>query len=214
MLNNVSACIFDMDGTLIDSMWMWRDIDIEFLGRKNITIPEDLQKQIEGMNFIQTAVYFKEHFGFEESIEEIMDIWNGMAMDKYRYKVFLKDSVLDFLKSLKDKGIKLGIATSNSATLAFCSLEALGVTSLFDAIITGDDVLRGKPHPDIYMTCAERLGITPKECLVFEDILPGIEAGHNAGMRVCAVYDDYSADTDAIKKEKADYYITSFKELL
>ncbi len=213
MLNNIDACIFDMDGTLIDSMWMWKDIDIEFLGRKNITIPDNLQKQIEGMNFLQTAVYFKEHFGFEESVEEIMHIWNCMAMDKYRYEVFLKDGAEDFLRYLKLHDVKLGIATSNSGKLAMCSLDSLGITDYFDAIITGNDVEKGKPDPEIYLKCAGTLGISPSKCLVFEDILPGIESAHRAGMKVCAVYDDYSADTDDWKRAQSDYYINGFADI-
>lgn len=214
MTDNYKAYIFDMDGTLIDSMWMWRKIDIEFLARYNIPLPEDLQKQIEGMNFYETAVYFKHFFNIPESIEEIMAIWNEMALDKYRYEVELKPDVRLFLEQSKAKGIKLGIATSNSTQLAMSALASLGITNLFDVIITGNDVKKGKPDPEIYLACLDRLNCLASDCLVFEDIIPGIEAGHSAGMKVCAVYDDYSAKDDSTKRQLADYYIKCYKEIL
>ena len=76
MLNNIDACFFDMDGTIIDSMWMWKDIDIEFLGQRGIDLPSDLQKRIEGKSFSETAVFFKEEFNLSESLDEIKNIWN------------------------------------------------------------------------------------------------------------------------------------------
>ena len=100
MFNNVKAVLFDMDGTIVDSLWMWRSIDREFLGSRNIPMPDKLQKNIDGMSFSETACYFKETFKLEESIEEIKDIWNHMAMDKYRYEVTLKNGVKEFLGSV------------------------------------------------------------------------------------------------------------------
>lgn len=213
MLNNIEAVFFDMDGTIIDSMWMWKQIDIEFLGSRNIELPNDLQKQIEGMSFTETAIYFKEKFNLEESLDEIKHIWNDMAMDKYKNEVHLKNGVMDFLKYLKKNNIKMGIATSNSRELAECSLEANGVIDYFDAIVTGCDVGIGKPAPDIYLKNAELCKVAPEKCLVFEDILQGIEAGHNAGMKVCAVYDKYSEYIDEEKHQLADYYIYDFTDL-
>ena len=214
MLEGIKACLFDMDGTIIDSMWMWHDIDVEFLGQRNIPLPDDLQKKIEGMSFCETAVYFKETFSLSESLEEIQNIWNNMAMQKYRDEVVLKKGVRKFLSYLREKGISMGIATSNSRDLALCCLKSLGIVGYFDTIVTGHDVTAGKPAPDVYLRCAGECGVLPSECLVFEDIILGIEAGHNAGMKVCAVYDDYSKDVDEEKKCIADYYINNYEELL
>ena len=85
---------------------------------------------------------------------------------------------------------------------------------MFDSVVTANEVKRGKPAPDVYLEVKDRLGVSPEDCLVFEDILPGIEAGHNAGMKVCAVYDDYSRDVDEQKRTLADYYIRDYFELL
>ena len=213
MLEGIKACFFDMDGTIIDSMWMWKDIDIRFLGERGIELPGDLQKRIEGKSFSETAVFFKEEFELSESLDEIKSIWNDMAKEAYCNRVQLKEGVLEFLKELKAKGISTGIATSNSLELALGCLRALDVEQYFDTVVTGCCVGVGKPAPDIYLKCANDCQVNPKECLVFEDVLAGIESGHNAGMKVCAVYDEYSESTDDLKKQTADYYINSFKEI-
>lgn len=214
MLEGIKGCFFDMDGTIIDSMWMWNDIDVEFLGQRGIDLPDDLQKRIEGKSFYETAVFFKEEFNLTESLLEIQNIWNDMAMHKYRDQVPLKNNVREFLSYLRAHGIAMGIATSNSRELAMCCLNSLAIADYFDTIVTGCDVTAGKPSPDIYLKCAADCGVNPSECLVFEDIVSGINAGHNAGMKVCAVYDDYSRDADDEKKHLADYYINDFGDIL
>ena len=214
MLRNIDAIIFDVDGTIADSMWMWKQIDIEYLDRFGIPLPADLQKNIEGMSFRETAHYFKEHFKIQDSIEQMMSDWNEMAAQKYRYEIPLKAGVLNFLEKCRTKGILLGIATSNSAELLGYLLEAHELESFFDVIITGSDGLKGKPAPDMYLEAAKRLSLDASKCLVFEDIIPGILAGKRAGMKVCAIDDAYSRDVLAKKKEEADFFIESFEEIL
>ncbi len=214
MLKNIRAVIFDVDGTIADSMWMWKQIDIEYLGRFGMELPDDLQKNIEGMSFRETAVYFKEHFAIPDSIDKMMADWNEMAAHKYRYEIPLKKGVNEFIEWCKDKGILLGIVTSNSAELLGYLLNAHKLTESFDVIITGSDGLKGKPAPDMYLEAAKRLSALPGECLVFEDIIPGILAGKRAGMKVCAVDDLYSKDVLSEKKKEADYFIESFEEMI
>lgn len=213
-LASFDAIIFDMDGTLVDSMWMWHAIDVEYLGRFGIPLPEHLQEEIEGMSFSETAVYFKETFSLSDSLDTIKADWNAMACDKYRYEVPFKEGVPDFLSQMKSRGIKLGVATSNSRELVEHAAEALSLYRYFSCIMTGCEVARGKPAPDIYLAVAQKLGVLPEKCLVFEDILPGIQAGKAAGMKVCAVEDDYSADVRDRKRALADYFIDSYQELL
>ena len=95
MLNNIKACLFDMDGTLLDSMHIWKDIDIEFLGRFGYELPPTLQREIEGMSFRETACYIKDRFSLPPSIEEIMNIWNEMAFQKYSEEIFSKKVLLN-----------------------------------------------------------------------------------------------------------------------
>lgn len=214
MLQDIRAVIFDLDGSLVDSMWMWRAIDIEYLGRFGIPLPEDLQSCIEGMSFSETAVYFKEHFPIPDSIDRIKEDWNRMAWDKYANEVPLKPGIPEFLERCREEGIKLGIATSNSRQLVENIAKVHNLRDYFSCIMTGCDVAHGKPSPDIYLAVAEALDCPPSQCLVFEDIIPGIQAGKAAGMRVCAVEDAYSVNDRERKKAFADYYISDYYAIL
>lgn len=213
MLKNIKAVIFDLDGSLVDSMWMWKQIDIEYLGKFNIPMPATLQKDIEGMSFSETAVYFKETFQIPDSLEKIKQDWNAMAWEKYTHEVPLKKGVKEFLDHCKANEILLGIATSNSRELVDNVIQALGLDSYFSCIMTGCEVAKGKPAPDIYLAVAKKLKVLPENCLVFEDIVMGINAGKSAGMRVCAVEDEYSMYQIEEKKKLADYYIEDFYQI-
>ena len=213
MLKEIRAVIFDLDGTLVDSMWMWKSIDIEYLGRYGIQMPEDLQQSIEGMSFSETAIYFKERFGLKDSLDQIKGDWNEMAWDKYMHEVPLKAGVRELLAHLKQDHIAMGIATSNSRELVDLVVEKLGIKEYFSSIRTSCEVSKGKPSPDIYLLVAEDLGVEPVHCLVFEDVLQGIMAGKNAGMKVCAVHDEHSAKELEEKIELSDYYVEAMTEV-
>ena len=213
MLKNKKAVIFDLDGTLVDSMWMWKAIDIEYLGRFGFDLPPSLQKDIEGMSFSETAVYFKETFQIPDTLEEIKATWNRMAYDKYTKEVPLKKGVWEFLDYCKENGILLGIATSNSRELVDATLKALNIKEYFACVMTACEVAKGKPAPDIYLAVAEKLQAEPSGCLVFEDIEMGIMAGKNAGMEVCAVEDEFSMNQIEAKKKLADYYIKDYFDI-
>lgn len=206
MFEGIKAVIFDLDGTLVDSMWMWKAIDIEYLNRFGLTCPDGLQKKIEGMSFSEVAVFFKEYFHLQDSLEQIKADWNEMAYEKYLNEVPIKDGMLELLAQLKAKGIKVGIATSNSRELVDAVIDSLNIRFYFDEIHTACEVGKGKPAPDIYLLVAKCLGVEPKDCLVFEDLPLGILAGKSAGMKVCAVADEYSKSMEAKKRELADYW--------
>lgn len=214
MLENIKAVLFDLDGSLVDSMWVWKNIDIEYLGRFGITLPDNLQSNIEGMSFSETAVYFKEHFLIPDSVEQIKEDWTKMAWDKYTHEVPLKKGVDKFLTYCAEHRIKLGIATSNSRELVENVLESLGVKTHFTCIVTGCDVAKGKPSPDVYLEAARQCNVAPEDCLVFEDIVPGIQAGKAANMKVCAVEDAYSSHQRQEKRALADYYIEDYSEVM
>lgn len=209
----IDAVIFDMDGSLIDSMWVWKTIDREYLGRFQITLPHDLHADIEGMTFHETAVYFKKRFEIPDDIEKIEADWTQMSWDKYTYEVPLKEGVEELLNYCKEHGILMGIATSNSRKLAEHIIAVHHLEQYFTCIMTGGDVERGKPAPDIYLAVAKGLNAAPANCLVFEDIVSGILAGKAAGMQVCAVYDEFSKHQDEEKRRLADYYTYCFREL-
>lgn len=213
MLKNIDAVIFDLDGTLVDSMWMWESIDIEYLGKFGIALPPDLQKSISGMSFSETAIYFKKRFNLKDSVDQIKEDWNRMAWDKYLNEVPVKEGVLELLHYLKRNQIPAGIATSNSRELVDLIIEKHGIKEYFASIRTSCEVIKGKPSPDIYLLVASDLQVEPSKCLVFEDVLQGVMAGKNAGMKVCAVYDEFSVDDQEQNRKLADYYVKSILDI-
>lgn len=213
--NRIDVAIFDLDGTLIDSMWMWYRIDEEFLGQFGCPVPEDLQKSIEGMSFTETAEYFKKRFTFlPYSVEQLKTIWNQMAYEKYAHEVTTKPGLMEYLKFLKEKGIKTGIATSNSRELAETALRSLGIMPYFDSIRTSCEVEHGKPAPDIYLLVAKDLDAKPENCLVFEDVPAGLMAGNSAGMYTCAVADAFSAHMETEKRNLSKLWVNDYSELI
>lgn len=214
LLKDRKAVLFDLDGTLVDSMWVWRNIDIDFLSAIGQELPADLQKCIEGMSFTETAEYFKKRFSIDDDVEDIKKKWNQMAYDKYTSEVKLKKGAKEFLARLKSDGIRIGIASSNSVTLIEGALKTEGVLEYFDAITTGCEAGAGKPAPDIYLLAAKKVGIAPSECLVFEDIPMGIMAGNSAGMTTVAVEDDYSHGMRKEKERLAKYFIEDYTEIV
>lgn len=214
ILENKDAVLFDLDGTLVDSMWMWKEIDIEFLGRFGYDCPNDLERAIEGMSFSETAVYFKKRFSLPMTLDEIKACWIAMSIDKYRNEVALKPGALEFLKYCRENRIKTGIATSNGRDMVEAALESLEIGSYFQAVTTACEVASGKPEPDIYLEVARRLSVDPSACLVFEDIPAGIMAGKRAGMTVLAVGDAFSKNLEPEKRALADGFIQDYFELL
>lgn len=214
ILEGIQAVIFDLDGTLVDSMWVWEAVDREYFKLHGLEVPSGLQQQISGMSFSETADYIKTQFLISDTVEEMKQIWNELAEKEYETEVTLKPGAYDFLKKLKQMGIKTGVATSNSRHLAELTLQARGVRSYMDSVHTACEVAHGKPEPDIYLLVAKELGVEPETCLVFEDIVEGIQAGKRAGMRTCAVADAASRTIWEEKQQEADYAIQDYRELL
>ena len=160
MLDHIKAVIFDLDGTLVESMSMWKDIDVEYLEKFNLPVPENLQQDIEALNMYQTAVYFKETFNIPDCLEDIMAAWNEMAFEKYTCEIPLKPGVRPFLEALKKKHIPCGIATTNSRFLTEAILTSHQIHSFFSVIVTGDEITNGKPDPEIYLKAAEKMNVS------------------------------------------------------
>ena len=212
---NYKAIIFDLDGTLIESMQIWRQVDAEFLGKRGMEVPKDLFDHLpNGNSFIQTAQYFKDRFGLGESVESIMQEWTDMVTYHYSHDIELKPSAKELVLHLNSVNIPIGLGTSNSLFLAEKVLALNGISEYFSAMVTGEQVAMGKPFPDIYLACAQKLGVLPGDCLAVEDTLSGVRAAKAAGMAVFAVYDeDSKAQQDQIKHE-ADQYIYDLKEIM
>lgn len=214
IIKGIKGAIFDLDGTLVDSMGVWTNVDIQYLQKRGIEVPPDLAEQIQALTFEDCARYFKKRFGLSETIEEIMDEWNKMAYDEYAHNVKLKPGVRDYLSYLKKKGIKIGLATSNIPELLHATLKNNDILHYFDSISTVSEVSRNKNFPDIFVLAAKKMDVEPSECVVFEDILPAILSAKSAGMKTVGVYDKHSEhDMEEIKKH-ADIFIYNFESLM
>ncbi len=215
MIKNIQAVIFDIDGTLVDSMGVWYDIDVEYFKLLEIPMPPTIQKDIEGMSFTETAIYFKETFQLtEKTIDDIKLDWIRMAHEKYLYEIKAKPGAKEFMKFLKERGVKIGCATSNEKSLAIAALTPHGFKEKVDSVRTACEVNAGKPAPDIYLKVAEDLGVKPENCLVFEDIPNGMRAGKAAGMTVIGVEDESAKKYRTEIDEICDYFIKDYYEML
>lgn len=213
-MDNFKAVIFDLDGTLIDSMGIWTKIDEEYLNCFGHSVPKNLQEEITHLTLTETAIYFKEKFNINDKIEDILSTWHSMALHHYSNSIKLKDNVLPFLNKLKNNGIKIALATSNSVPLLEATLKNNGIYHYFDAISTTEEVEKSKNNPDIYLLSAKKLNINPKECLVFEDIVQAVKGAKLAGMTVYAIYDKSSENQKDELIKLSDRYIFNYKELL
>ena len=214
MLTNIEALIFDLDGTMIDSMRVWKDIDDDYIEKYQLVVPEDFHEGMEGLSYTETAEYFLKVFPtLPKTVEELKNEWYEMALYKYSHEMELKEGLEELIREVRTYGVRIGIATSNDRGLVEACLVGMGVSELVDTISTSCEVKKGKPAPDVYLKAANDLGVSPEKCLVFEDVPMGIMAGKNAGMKVCAVDDWFSAAQIQRKKELADYYINNYCEI-
>jgi HAD superfamily hydrolase (TIGR01509 family) len=214
ILKDICAAIFDLDGTLVDSMWVWEKIDIEYLKKRGIDFPEDLRDDIAHLSFEDTSKYFKNRFNLEDSIEDIKAEWNDMAFTEYSKNVTLKPGVVKFLDLLKKNNIKIALATSNTQLLLELTLKNNGIYHYFDSITTTGEVSKGKDHPDVYLLAAKKMDVSPGKCVVFEDILPAVLSAKSAGMKVVGVKDTFSAHQETQIAENANLFINDFYDIL
>lgn len=209
-MTEYKAAIFDLDGTLIDSMGVWNQIDIDFLGKRGYAVPDDYLKGIACLGFEAAADYTIQRFGFSETREEIIKEWFDMAIYEYSNNVELKKGVKSYLEQLKEQGVKMAIATASHENLVLPVLKHHGILEWFENITTVQEVPRGKGFPDVYDKAAMRMQVCPKECIVYEDILQGIQGAKAGGYRAIGVYDSHSVHDMEQMKALADGYIMDF----
>ena len=208
----MKAYIFDLDGTLLDSMNVWERIDAEFLSKRGLDMPPDYINAICPLSFPEAAKYTIERFGLPDRPEELLCEWNGMAEYTYGNTVPLKPYAREYLSALKKRGAKLAVATSLPAALYEPALWNHGIMDLFDTICSTDEVKFGKTRPDVFLLAAEKLGAEPETCVVFEDVLQAVISAKRAGMKVYGVYDKSSDDQWERIKKAADGFIYDFKD--
>jgi len=206
--------VFDFDGTLADSMGVWRRVDEEFLRRRGLDEPEGYVEALSTRNFAGCADWVIERFSLDESPQEIMDEWNLLALEDYQHNVSLKPQVREYLEMVRSLGVRTSIATTLTHDLLEAALVANGAVDLFDALATSDDTARDKHHPDLYLLAARRMGVEADRCSAYEDIVPGALSARGAGMLTIGVRDSSGHQDAEGLRRAAHAFIEDFGELL
>ena len=213
-LKNIEGAVFDLDGTLLDSSWVWEKVDEKFLGDRGFQVPDDYVDEISPLGAERAAVYTIERFGLNEDKDDIVREWIEMAKKEYATEVVCKPYAKEFLEELHKLNIKMAVATSSDRELFMKTLEREGILKYFQKIVTVDEVERGKGYPDIYEEAARRIKVNPHKCLVFEDILAGVTWASLGEFNVVAVFDEKSKHNWEKIKSISKYSINDYKELL
>ena len=213
-LKNIEGAVFDLDGTLLDSSWVWEQVDEKFLGDRGFQVPDDYVDEISPLGAERAAVYTIERFGLNEDKDDIVREWIEMAKKEYATEIVCKPYAKEFLEELHKLNIKMAVATSSDRELFMKTLEREGILKYFQKIVTVDEVERGKGYPDIYEEAARRIKVNPHKCLVFEDILAGVTGASLGEFNVVAVFDEKSKHNWEKIKSISKYSINDYKELL
>ena len=205
--------LFDMDGTLIDSNGIWKDVDRTFLARRGMPYTHAYYEGVAHTIFPLAAQFTKEFCHLEESCDEIMAEWMELARGMYE-KVAVKPGVRAYLKQCKAEGRAMAVVTSAVPEHCLAALRHLDLEKYFQNITFAQELKLEKKDPAIWLAAAEKKGIRPEDCTVFDDSLAACQGARAAKMRTVGVYDDYFAQDERDMRGFCDVYIRSFQELL
>ena len=214
MAQTFRAIIFDLDGVLADSEPWWNEIDAQLLREYGAKYHGEYHENVLGVSFRLAVEFYKKKFGISAPTKELMRRRGEIATEFFAHRVGLFPNAKEVLNELRniESPVRLGLATSSVSASARPFLDRHQLTGLFEVIVAGDEIERGKPEPDIYLRAAKKLGVAANECLVIEDSLSGIAAAKAAKMRVAAIPDRRFVDPRAYQKE-ADYLLNDLSEI-
>ncbi len=215
----IRCCIFDADGTLLDSMPMWRDITYEYAREKGVHAPAGLHNTLNRLSLEQCAQHYQS-LGVEGTVEEIVRELGQCALNGYRTQVDEKPHARQFLELLRENHIPIAVATASNREGVLLAMERLGMLPLVDLFLTCSEVGKSKEHPDIFLRCAQHFGAAPQESVVFEDSAYAIRTARRAGFPVVAVEDAISTQGKGEEESPqgiarlANLYLGDYEELI
>ncbi len=209
ILKTAKGVIFDVDGTLLDSMYVWKSAGEKYLNDLDIKAEPDLGDRLFAMSLEGAADYIRENYHLNESREAIIAQVIHLVEEEYFYHIPLKSGAEEFLKLLKEMNIPMTVATSSDRRVVEAAFKRLGISDYFSRIFTCSETGAGKDKPDIYYCAAKYLGYPPEQIWVFEDALHAAQTAKNAGFHVIGIYDSSCAEQEKLKTV-ADIYIKEF----
>lgn len=213
-LFDFQGVIFDLDGTLIDSLSLWNDIDVAFFKKYNMDVPSSYNKKIQHMNFEQMAEFTIKEYNLNTTIDEVISFWNSFAINEYKNVIKTKPYVKEYLQLLKNNNVKISLATTNQKEIFYSCLVSNNIEKYFDFILNVNDLKTSKSEPKIYLEAAKKMNLKVEDTLVFEDLLLPIKTAKKAGFKVIAVDDKHNYSNREEIKSNCDYYLTSYEELI
>ena len=210
----MKAAVFDIDGTLIDSIEFWKNLGKNYLISQGISPRDDLNKAMETLTVMEGVSYMKEEYMIGKSELKIKEELDELLFLYYKDSAKLKPYVIEVINTLMTKNIRLAIASVIDEKLIFLLLDRYGICDFFDFIQTSENTSLSKGNEDFFRLLAERLNIKPDEIFLFEDSLHCMEAAKIAGLNIVAVGDDYAKKDLERIIEISDIYLKDFSKLL
>ncbi len=214
LLRGIRGTIWDIDGTLLDSMTIWHDLGAHYLRAHSVEPEANLSEILWPMTIGEGVSYLKKHYSLSDSEEEIRKGLMQIVDQFYRYEVQLKPGVQMFLEALARRGMPMVLTTIGDPDLENAALTRLGVRHFFREMYVCEAYHTTKKESRIYRIAANDMGFSPSECLVFEDILQAVRAAHKADFRTAAVEEAESLPERAEIRQTADFYIRDFTALM
>ncbi|HIV33733.1 MAG TPA: HAD family phosphatase [Candidatus Blautia intestinigallinarum] len=213
-IKHCSFAIFDMDGTLLDSMGKWQNLGREYLSVLGIHPPEDLEERLAMMSMRESAEYFHRDLGVPGDWKKIVKDLNQMMEDAYRNTLLLKPGAENYLEFLKGCGTKLCVLTATPSYLAEMAFERLGVRGYFEFIMDCEMAGSGKTQPGCYYQAAARLGGGPSQTAVYEDADFALKTASDAGFYTIGIYDETMKAQRDYLASICDVYVSTYSDLL
>jgi len=213
-LKDIEFAIFDMDGTILDSMWAWDTAADRLLELLRITPRPEMREDIRPMTVPQVAEYLIREYELGYTMDEMMKMFDDTMINFYRNGAEFKPGALEFLKKLRERSVGMCVATATDVHMVEIALKRTGIYDMFDFILTCTEVGASKVSPLIFEKCLERAGSDRSRTWIFEDSAFAVETAKRAGFPTLAIYDKSSEQFEDIKREKADIYINSFDEVV
>ena len=208
--------LFDLDGTLIDSNGVWRDVDAAFLSHHGCNGTPEYFDYVAHAIFPTAAQFTKDYYRLALSTDAIMAEWRELAWDAYACHTPLKEGALEFLRLLRSAYPCEGISLVTASVPELCRmvLDRHGLTPFFDQLVYAQELGMEKRDPRFFRVAAERLGVSPSSCILFDDAPDNCAAAKRCGMTVVGVYDPFFAASREVLDRNCDRCIHSFRELL